>query len=58
MGGSWVAEKPAKPLASSRWVHTQHQSTMSRCTKVRDFLAPDGKEWNTELLRLVLTEES
>lgn len=53
----WIEEKPAKSLVSSRLVHSHQQNTLSGCSRVKDFLAPDGREWNIKLLRLVLSEE-
>ncbi|XP_013601437.1 uncharacterized protein LOC106412974 [Brassica napus] len=53
----WLADNPARPLLSSRWIPSQQRPQLANCTKTSDLMLQDRRKWNEDLIREVLSEE-
>ncbi|KAG7586300.1 Reverse transcriptase zinc-binding domain [Arabidopsis thaliana x Arabidopsis arenosa] len=53
----WLGSKPARPLRSAEMTDPHWYQQVSHSILGKDILLEDGREWNKELLRAMLSEE-
>lgn len=53
----WIDNKPARPIRAVPWIPNQVREALPRIEKVKDLLAPGGKEWRDDILDTLFSEE-